>query len=92
MAGIIAEGFENRLTAQQAGAAIGGGKVISSHYMFSGPWDFMCIMEFPTTDGAYSTTMKTSSVFAKIELHEIKTPAEADALIVTESNWAPPPT
>lgn len=89
MAGVVAEGFENRLAAQQAGAAAGGGKLISSHYMFAGPWDYMAIMEFPTADGAHSTMMMTSRVFSKVELHEIKTPAEADALIVTETDWAP---
>ena len=72
-------------------AASVNGTFESMHFIPDGIWDLVAIFDC-NDDGlfAISSMAGASGTFEKFEVHQLRTPEEADKAIATQVNWTPP--
>ncbi|MFN0089989.1 MAG: GYD domain-containing protein [Acidimicrobiales bacterium] len=69
-----------------------GGKLEAAYFMPSTQWDFMAIMELPSSAAAFAMASlgNASGSFERADYAELFSADEADAAIAASTTWSPP--
>jgi uncharacterized protein with GYD domain len=86
------EGYATREAQMRSAVESVGGTLKAVYFILPGEWDFVSVVEFETSAGAFAirSLASASGIFERVDYVEVLSGAEADMVVSGQVSWRPP--